>query len=81
MGCNCKDCFNCPYPDCIADEKEIASMPAITVKRNYRPYYEANKEELRKKALARYYANHEENKRKNRESYHRRKAERLTNGK
>ena len=70
--CN-KDCFNCPFPDCINDEmdhedyiaaaardKELRSTPkSKKVAAQKKAYYEANREKVAAQQKAYYEANRE----------------------
>lgn len=87
--CN-RDCFNCPYPDCVLDEpmsaeeyaearerEELLKDPkARKLAAKQRAYYEANREELAAKQRAYREANREEYNAYMREYMRRRRSER-----
>ena len=70
MRCNHKDCFTCPYPDCVAD------APALGSERS-RLTYEERVEHRRANQKRWYEAHKEERKAYQRKKYLERKAEKL----
>ena len=56
MKCEHKDCFTCPYEDCIADAKELPKEAPSQGSEYHKTWYEAHKEhvkEYQKKILQR----------------------------
>ena len=70
-----RDCFNCPFPDCVIDEMDAAERKAHRdmdkdliadpekkrIAAYQKAYYEANREEIAAYKKAYYEANREEN--------------------
>lgn len=59
------NCFECPYPDCIADDTASLHIDKALVKEKnpkseyMAKYYQLNKERIKARCLAYYYANRE----------------------
>jgi hypothetical protein len=60
MKCNHDDCFSCPHPDCILDDKDVVVDPVKLAEKKRkrkeydRKYYEMHKAEMAEKAHKRY---------------------------
>lgn len=71
--CN-KDCFNCPYSDCIRPENEDAREYGKRYREAHgKEYYEANKDSILKQQMEKYYSDIEKGRLKNRNNWDRHK--------